>query len=557
MKRFGIGCVAAAVAVAMVLAPITPAFAESAVRYYPGKDIVLVTVVETVTATTTVEDTGTAFKLNRKSTTKREGTVAIKTVADTLYPKTLDLQAKGLSDTSFSVELSEENLLRAINLSSTGRFGDFLTSIAKIAGVALAVASLASQPPRFSGCTGHDPAFAALPLNARYFIEQNANGCVLAKQVLADQKTVQLRQGELRSLEDQVVGAPSSEVAALQRRISLARASLDDALKALAAQSQSFAAALTAFAEDQELGTVSKGSATHTAVLQLTDLPPATVLTDDMVYQDAVNALKNYAVAKSVLERLKVALTLQTHDDAKPVNQDDGNTKSTDQDKVVTICFRQSIPAELRVLLLKSTVKEDGDGTPDGSTPAGAKLRAVSHTIENVQHPATPLTCPAFRASAFADRKLALVFDAKGRPQKIQREEKSSAAAVASALGAASSTLLSEAATNLKTLEGIEASRRTLSLNDLTAKAERLKQEKTVLDAQLQLEGAQATFESALKQQKLQADLNALNVEVQLTAAEETRDQRQEIERLKVAIEQLQKSLELLKAQHELDKAAK
>jgi len=96
-----------------------------------------------------------------------------------------------------------------------------------------------------------------------------------------------------------------------------------------------------------------------------------------------------------------------------------------------------------------------------------------------------------------------------------------------------------------------------LALDNLATKADRLKQEKAVLDAQLQLEGGQATFETALKQQQKQSELNALNTDVQLAAAQETREQRQQIEQLKVAIEQLQKSLELLKAQQELDKAQK
>ena len=555
MKSVGIGWVAVVASVATALAPVAPAFAESAVRYYPGKDVVIVTVVETITATATVKDTGTAFTVNRSTTIRREGAVVIKTIADTSHPKTLDLQSRGLTDASFSVELSEDSLLRAINLSSAGRFGDFLTSVAKIAGVAFALAGAATGTAMAHVCNGHDPAFAMMPVNARYFIEQSANGCTLARQVGVAQKSVQQREAELRSLEDRVAGATGTELNELQKRIPLARVSLDEARKTLATQSQSLAAALSAFQDENELGTVQKGQSTQTAVLQLTDLPPSIVLKDDISFPDAQAALTEYVTAKAVLDRLKVALTLEAQIPGQPKPEDD--PRSTDQEKTVTVCFRQSIPVELRVLLLKSSVTEYGDGSADGSSVVPAKLREVSHSIENVLHPSTPLTCPAFKASAFADRKLALVFDAKGRPQKIEREEKSSPTAVAAALATASSTLLSNTAANLKTLEGIQASRRTLSLNDLTTRAERLKQEKAVLDAQLQLEGGQATFDSALKQQKLQADLNALNADVQLAAAEETRDQRQDIERMKIAIDQLQKSLELLKAQQELDKARK
>jgi hypothetical protein len=559
MKPSRMPLAAIVVSAAVAMAPVT-ALAEPAVHYYPGTDVVLVTVTETVTATTTVEDTGTEFKLNRNTTTKREGTVAVRTVADTANPRTIDLQAKGLTDSAFSVELSEDGLLRAINLSSTGRFGDFLTSAAKIAGVVLAVASLATATPPAGACNGRDPMFAAMPVNARYFVTLDATGCTLAKQVVADQKTVQQRENELRGFEDQVVGAPSGEVATLQRRVTLARASLEDALKLLASHSQSFAAALKAFEADQELGTVPKGQSTQTAVLHVADLPPTDILPDGVSFQDALGALNKYPAAKDVLNRLKVAVTLQALQgagQATPSDSSKGGGKDGDDRKSVTVCYRQSIPAELRVLLLKSTVVEDNDGSAGGSSPTPAKLREVSHTIENVLQPSAAVICPAFKASAFADRKLALVFDAKGRPQKIQREEKSSAAAAAGALAAASSTLLSDAAANLKTLEGIQVSRRALSLSDLTARAERLKQEKAVLDAQLQLQGAQATFDSALKQQQLQADLNALNVDVQLTAAEDTREQRLEIERLKLAIDQLHKSLELLKAQQELEKTRK
>jgi len=541
--------------VATALAPVAPAFADSAIRYYPGKDIVLVTVVETIAATTTVDDTGTAFKLNRTTTIRREGSVVLKTIADTANPRALDLQSKGLTDTRFSVELSEDSLLRAINLSSAGRFGDFLTSVAKIAGVAFAFAGLATATPLNRACTGHEPAFAGVPINARYFIEQNANACTLAKQVVADQQAVQQRREELRSLEDRVIGATSNELADLQKRIAIARATLDEARQTLVARSQSFATALAAFQHDQELGTVRKGQSTQTAVLQLTDLPPASVLKDDVSFQEAHTALSQYETAQAVLDRLKVVVTLQSQIPGEAKSED--SWKSSDQDKMVAVCFRQSVPAELRVLLLKSNVRDDNDGSSDESSSVPATLREVAHTVENVLHPSTPLTCPAFKASAFADRKLALLFDSRGRPQKIERDEKSNSAAVAAALATASSTLLSGTAASLKTLEGMQASRRTLTLIDLTARAERLKQEKAVLDAQLQLEGGHATFASALTQQQLQADLNALNADVQLTATEESREQRLEIERMKVAIEQLQKSLGLLKAQHELDKTSK
>ena len=529
---------------ATIVTPATPLAAQSPVHYYPGKDVVLVSVVETVSATTTVEDNGTTFELSRKVTTRREGTVALKTVADIANGKTIDLQARGLSDTSFAVELSEQSLLKSVNLSSTGRVGDILTSIARFAGTVLAIAGLASDTKKKTTCDGHAAEFASLPLNGRFFVEQSAAGCTLARQIGTEQKTVQQRETELRTLEDQIIGAPATEVASLQRRITLARAALDSALKSLAARSQAFAAALTQFEQEQELGKVPKGTTTRNAILQMTDLPPLNTIRDGMTLADAQAALATHTAAKEVLDRLKIAVTLEP----PPASTAAGTIAPGGSDKI-EVCFRQSRPLQMRVLLFKS---DEG-----AATAATAAIREISQSVEDVLHPSVAPTCQAFKPSAFSDRKLALLFDAKGRPQKIEREAKSDVAAAAAGIAAASTTFLSQASESLKSVEAIQASRRNISLDDLTTRAEALKREKAALDAQLQLEGAKATFESALAQQRLQADLNALNAEIQLTTAEESRAQKADIDRLKLALEQMQKAIELVKAEQELAKLRK
>lgn len=530
----------AAVTIGATLLTSAPVFAQSAVHYYPGKDVVLVSVVESTSVTTTVEDNGTAFTLSRKQTTKREGTVALKTIADVAQGRTIDLQTSGLSDTSFAVELTEQGLLKNINLASTGRVGDILTSVAKFAGTVFAVAGLASGT-RTTTCDGHAADFAALPKNGRFFIEQSSAGCTLAKQVITDQKTADQRETDLRTLEDQVPGTPAGEVAALQRRITMARAALEGALKTLAARSQAFAVALTEFEKEQELGTVAKGAVTKTAVLQVTDLPPLETVTDGMTVQQVEAALAQHKAAKEVFDRMRIAVTVESY--AAPTSPTGGS--GTSSGKTVEICSRGSRPLQMRVLLFKA------------DTGAAAAIREISRSVEDIVHPAIPMVCQGFKSSAFADRKLAIAFDGKGRPQKIERAAKSDVAAVMAGVAAASTTFLSQASESLKSVEAIQASRRNISLDDLTTRAEELKRQKAVLDAQLQLQGAKATFESALSQQKLQADLNELNAEIQLASAEDSREVKAELDRLKLTLEQMQKTIELVKAEQELAKLRK
>jgi hypothetical protein len=530
--------------------PVSSALAQSAVRYYPGKDVVIVTVVETVTASASVEDDGTAFKLRRSSTTKRDGSVVLKTVADTAQPQSIDLLAKGLTDTSFAVELTEDSLLKSVNLSSSGRFGDILMSVAKFAGAALAVAALATGT-KTSGCNGHAPDFAAVSTNGRYFIEQSTAGCALATQIVADQRVVTQRERELHGIEDLVVGATATELPPLQRRLTLAHASLDAAAKALTARTQAFATALTAFEQEQGLGNVPRGQTTRTDVLQMPDLPPTGTITEGMTLPLAQAALAGHPTALATLDRLKVAITLEP----LPKGVAGGATKDDTDSKTLKVCFRQSVPLQLRVFLFSSETAVLND---DGSAPPTApKIRLVSTSIENILHADAALTCPTFKTSAFSDRKLALAFDSKGRPQKIEREGKSDAAAIAAGVAGAASAFLSATSTSLAEVEKIQTSRRSIGLGRQSVEAERLKREKAVTDAQLAAQGATATFDSALKQQKLQADLNALNAEIQLATAEESRAQKQEIERLKLAVEQVKQALELVKAEQDLAKLRK
>jgi hypothetical protein len=186
---------------------------------------------------------------------------------------------------------------------------------------------------------------------------------------------------------------------------------------------------------------------------------------------------------------------------------------------------------------------------------AGAKATLAFDGVLDVLHPASPVRTLPVEAKAFADRSLAIAFDPRGRPRKIDTSGSSSAAGFAQAAAAAAQGFRDEYDASLKKRVSIEESKRELAVDTLHDQIAALEAEKEKLDARVALLGAAGSFDDVVARQQLDSELKLLEAQVALRMAEATAEQRVAIAELEKRVLETQKRLALLEAEQALDEA--
>ena len=186
---------------------------------------------------------------------------------------------------------------------------------------------------------------------------------------------------------------------------------------------------------------------------------------------------------------------------------------------------------------------------------AESKPRLSFDGILDVLHPHSPIRTLPIETKAFADRSLAITFDPRGRPRKIDTSGSSSAAGFAQAAAASAQGFRDEYDATLKKRVSIEESRRELALDGLNDKIAALEAQKEELDARAALLGASGSFDDLVARQKLDSELKLLEAQVALRMAEATAEQRVAIAELEKRVLETQKRLALLEAEQALEEA--
>ena len=546
--------------------------------YYIPKDVLVVTTTTTVATTRKVEDlAGTqrtrcitghgvlpegqttlqqvAHELCLTSTplTTRDGTVGLQLVPDMKLAVSLSTKGGGLMDESQSVQLTDGMLLKGLNLSSVGRAGEALTSIAKFVGVVgrllpLAGIGAAVPPPPLvpvSDCDPFSKDLRDLPASTRLWLWEQQARCDDWKRMskLSDDRDA-LMDARVE-LEKQVQSADRPALETLLKKVDALNGEIGRLEKDLKARQDAFKLLAAANLEELNLGTRSQARQIS-RVLELPELPTSETL---HAGDTSVDVTKFSKAAQTLWADAGIIAAMDGGQ-ACP----DGHIKLPDNsssDKTVTVAVRQGMPVRISVFVM------DQQPDPGEQPPAVAKLRRVTDQWQNVMHPCLPVNTMTFSKSAWSKRSMAVAFDDRGRPQKVDWSSDSNVAAVAASLAGAATALRDEyAATTSKAVQ-IQADRRALQLNDLTARLEKLQKEKSVLDAQLQVDAAGLNREATLKQQQATADLAALQAEINLQNAQAGVEQKQQIEQMKSALDLLKQQLGLLQAQQDLEKARK
>jgi hypothetical protein len=613
-----------AVSVILAVSSLRADAPSDGLKYYIGKHIVVMTTSITDVTTRKISvateasctrmDSGAIIKpsdpgkdlcVETTSITTRTGSAALQLVADMTLPVPVATSTPALVDEESSIELTDGLLLKSINVTSTGRAGDVLTSLAKFVATTFVPfgfnrsppAPVTENPAAPGACDPFKKPFADLPDAARLWLWRNDMQCRAWKTLsdLQDQRDARVKD------RDALVGAIRSATGKELEELYKKKDTLDDHIdtleKDIAARQKVFDAGLAAFTTSLNLGATSTTHA-ESQVLELTQLPKSTGLAGGVLERD-VKTDDFSPAAKELWEAARVIVTLDgtvpacgasatnggqpaaatgataaagkstgtngatgavVKSPAATVASDAGGrstgTNSTSCGKVpassdskrnVLIAFRQGTPVRLRVFV--SSQQAD----PDPNKPAApATLGVASDQWVNVMHPDLPVQAIAFTTSAWSKRDFSMTFDASGRPVTARRSSTSSVAALTSAMAAAASAARDEFTTTLDKAVQADADRRTLQMSDLTVQLDKLKKQKDILDAQVQLDAAGTNRDAVLKQQQAAADLATLQAQIALQTAQDNQELNREIDQLKLKLSKLQEQIDILQAQQQL-----
>lgn len=544
------------------------------------------------------------WTFTRSVSLERTGALALKTVADPRARREFRVPKASLSDVKATVELTESGLLAAINTSAAGRGDDLLLAVAKFAGVAagfwtgapvagLAYVTAAGQahamahPPAILGFPAPPPPspcppiavleVEGVPVEMQAFVSLEPAGCAAFLRHREATAKVEAMRIERDGMAAELPGASGSDLTELNKRLASYRTEVAYAEAVEAQRRATLAALYDKFASDRCLGK-SVGKETVRELVALDRLPSAEAL--GWLAPDADRS--RTAVAKALEDggwremhdlfaRTGVVATLEDAPEP-PAQKTDAQGKLIPvpaPEAVSAIAWRQAVPVRVRIWTLagakESTAQTGNDAdacaphaSDSGEDPdAKAKAEIAFDGVLDVLHPHSPIRALPVEAKAFADRSLAIAFDLRGRPRKIDTSGGSSAAGFAQAAAAAAQGFRDEYDATLKKRVSIEESKRELALDGLNDQIAALEAEKEKLDARAELLGAAGSFDDVVARQQLDSELKLLEAQVALRMAEATAEQRVAIAELEKRVLETQKRLALLEAEQELAEASR
>ena len=224
---------------------------------------------------------GPHYKLciDEVTTTSRDMTAQLRLVADLKAGAFRLGESKGMfTDQKVSVELRDGALLKSLNATSQGRFGDVLTSAVKFSSLLLGfplfglASATAGAPPSPTECNPFLAPYRNLVDNVRLFISRNDRACLTFKDIDAKTKALQPLVDAVSTSEMALGGKSGPALDDLIKQLKDQRKGVDDRRKQISALQEVFHAALEDFVRAQGLGTETTQK-TSTEVLELFELP--------------------------------------------------------------------------------------------------------------------------------------------------------------------------------------------------------------------------------------------------------------------------------------------
>ena len=571
---------------------------DPGLRYRLPVDVAVVKVTLTTTRTTKVKnihveqaqpggDVRKTKKLDRKPPTidletstdvSHEVDLQLQAVADPSQTYLLNLLPEKTRDSTLGVHVSPAGLLESINITSDGRGPDILKSIGRLTGT---VVSLTTGAPLLSTERSNDgamkildeelslcdqptaPDMVVLPLDTRAMLVEWDAACLVFRRMQVREREIAAIDETLALLTRQLGQATGDAVKELKARIDLAQAQRDQRTKVMVEQAAYVQNLLTEYRRQRSIGTKVTTESFNfvfdidklAAIKEVSAAPTNGALR--IALKSKPQALDALDAAGIVLaaDFVAAAATTAPTGEVKPAPAPSPTVTPAPKQPQVKIFYRQPRRLRMTLYLTQPTATEGDAAQPERRDKATAPVKLGTTQIADVILPATAPDFVEFESRAFGNGKLALKFNAGGRPTQIDQNSTASVAAALGAIDSATGAAFDAFNETTKKLTEVQDNRRKLSLGDLETRLARLKKEKEVLDAEGGLEAGRLTAANSMRQQQISSDLATLQAEIGLATVQANQQAQLETSTMKAQIEKLTQELALLKAQLELAKA--
>ena len=537
----------------------------SGLRYYMPRDVIHVEGVATYSTGRgwfmPAKETDSAYceagesKLHLKTV---EYTLTQSTVADRRVAYHLTMDHRGSADQTFKLGVTNDGLLSNMNYTSTDKtaevVGNVLKGLAGIAGTALGVGALGvskntmflEKTPlpvtvrdRGEWCAAKARATIVVPLLLeRGELEKELAKALAARRVALAAVDVVKRQPQIKYVAD------LDDLHA--RRIAVIDARLNSVRDAIAANVAQFKA------EKQITGpdTIIRAD----GMFDITDLPKDSALVGHLSsFADAKTALANLPKASKLLSSTRLIVSIAEEDAAGkqakpngPKRRTPGDCEPTEKSADNCLHVYSRIPHARLVRIY----------VPDGSVDS--KPFFIKETrLLNIVSSADPIIDVPISARSLGQETFALTFGRSGTLTGFEQTSTSGLAAATSSFASALSNARQEFVAGLQSVQTSQTSYDAIKSEARASRIKDLQDQKSLIDAQVALQGANVNQSLALQKQQVDAELALLTAQQNLVAAQATATVGADVAALKAQLAQVQAQLDLLKAQLELEKTKK
>lgn len=173
-------------------------------------------------------------------------------------------------------------------------------------------------------------------------------------------------------------------------------------------------------------------------------------------------------------------------------------------------------------------------------------LRLFSVASDDVIHPKMPVQGFAFEPADFAERKMSIAFDAKGRLTRFEQSGKSSALGASTAAVDALQAARDEYSATLGRIGEIQDTKRKLETNDLVTKIDLLQKQRQLVEERLELAGARNNFDLLLEKKRIDAEIGVVQGRAALDNDKDAATVSGEVAELRAKLDQLARAVEAL-----------
>lgn len=523
--------------------------------YYAGKDVLALDLTVNVTQGHKVTGSFSNRSLEIAPTLSIQSTASLKfiTLPDYSAAYTMDVNAGHMKDVEMTVEIDEYGLLKSVNSTVTGKGADILKGATKfgavLAGTFIGAMLKTAEQEKPSKCTAVDA--EKLENDLQFFLLNSEKDCSVWNEIRELDSNIKAEKKALYMIEATIKNMDSDQIATTVKKI--------EAIKQVVKDRMEERSRLQIYLNDQFQKFKTENLQTKTDIIKRTvyfeidEIPLAGSIEINKSKTEILSSLKAAGKNKAA-ELLKSSNLLIALTDLRNGPQS-GKSPAKMPDDGIIYQFRQASPCMLSKYHVVSD-KEVKISNTNTDPFAQSPVRHIEDQILAILRPDSLIHFVYVESSSWSKRNLSLDFSETGRVKKMVKFKGSSAGGFATALGESAQAGLSEYSESIGKIATIRETERKLKLDKLTTKLEELNKQKGIIDAQLSIEGTEASYDLLLEKQRIETELGVLQTRVNIGNLQATKTTEQlEIENLKQQVELLTQRLQILKLSREIQQA--